>query len=570
MERYETDVLIIGAGGAGLRAAITAREAGARVLVICKSLLGKAHTVMAEGGIAAALGTVNKRDTWETHFRDTMAGGKMLNDWRAAELHAKEAPGEVMQLERWGALFDRTGDGYINQRRFGGHSYPRLAHVGDRTGLELIRTLQDATVARGVDVLMEYTIAEIFVHEGVVIGAAGYARSTGEFFSVSATSIVIATGGAGRLYTVNSNSWEGTGDGQALALHAGAQLTDMEFVQFHPTGMIAPPGVRGLLVTEAVRGEGGILLNSKGERFMERYDPQRMELSTRDVVARAIYTEVQEGRGSPAGGAYLSIAHASASFIKRKLPSMYTQFLSFAGVDITKEPMEVFPTTHYAMGGIRVDPETCASTVSGLFAAGEAAAGLHGANRLGGNSLSDLLVFGRRAGEAAAGHARSAPPAPLPDELMRRAEESLLAPLGATTGESPTRILSELGDVMMKDVGVFRRDAGLRDAISRLSDLRRRGSHLSVSGSRVYNPGWHLAIQLPGMIDLAIAISRCALAREESRGAHTRIDYPLASEEFGRINTIAVRGEDGSIETRFHRREPMPPRLYDLVTSTIP
>ena len=570
MAHYETDVLIIGAGGAGLRAAIAARDAGARVLVICKSLLGKAHTVMAEGGIAAALGTVNKRDTWETHFRDTMAGGKMLNDWRAAELHAKESPNEVMQLERWGALFDRTEDGYVNQRRFGGHSYPRLAHVGDRTGLELIRTLQDAAVARRVDVLMEHTIAEIFVHQGAVIGAAGYARSTGDFFSVSAPAVIIATGGAGRLYTVNSNSWEGTGDGQALALRAGAQLTDMEFVQFHPTGMIAPLGVRGLLVTEAVRGEGGILLNSKGERFMKRYDPQRMELSTRDVVARAIYTEVQEGRGSPAGGAYLSIAHAPAAFIKRKLPSMYTQFLSFAGVDITKEPMEVFPTTHYAMGGIRVAPETCESTVHGLFAAGEAAAGLHGANRLGGNSLSDLLVFGRRAGEAAATRARSVPAAPLPDEIVQRAEKMLLAPLDTMEGESPTKILADLGEVMMKDVGVFRRDAGLRDAISRLSELKRRSAHLAVPGARVYNPGWHSAIQLPGMIDLALAITRCALAREESRGAHTRIDFPLANEEFGRINTVAALGEDGFIETRFVRREQMPAHLYDLVTSTVP
>lgn len=569
MKHYDTDVLIIGAGGAGLRAAIAAREAGVRVLVVCKSLLGKAHTVMAEGGIAAALGTVNKRDNWEVHFRDTMAGGKMLNNWRAAELHAREAPQEVMQLERWGALFDRTGDGYINQRRFGGHSFPRLAHVGDRTGLELIRTLQDAAVARKIDVLMEHTVSEIAVHEGAVIGAVGHARSTGEFSSVSAPAIIIATGGTGMLYSVNSNSWEGTGDGQALALRAGAQLTDMEFVQFHPTGMIAPSSVRGLLVTEAVRGEGGLLLNANGERFMKRYDPERMELSTRDVVARAIYTEVQEGRGSPAGGAYLSISHAPAAFIKRKLPSMYAQFLSFAGVDITKEPMEVFPTTHYAMGGIRVNPETGESTVRGLFAAGEAAAGLHGANRLGGNSLSDLLVFGRRTGDAAAAHALQTATAPLPEPFLERTRSALLAPLTSKTGEAPSRILSELGAVMMKDAGVFRQESGLRDALSHLTTLKQRSLNLSVPGSQTYNPGWHSAMQLPGMIELSIAITRSALAREESRGAHTRVDYPNRSDEMARVNTTATRTATGEIQIGFVEREAMPEHLSQLISSKV-
>ncbi len=565
-KQYETDVLIIGAGGAGLRAAIAAREEGARVLVVCKSLLGKAHTVMAEGGIAAALGTVDARDNWEVHFHDTMQGGKMLNDWRAAEIHAKEAPQEVVQLEHWGALFDRTDDGRTLQRVFGGHTYPRLAHVGDRTGLELIRTLQDAAVARNIDVLMEYTVSKILVRDGSVIGVVGYARSTGEAFVVSAPCVIVATGGAGRLYTVNSNSWEGTGDGQALALDAGAELTDMEFVQFHPTGMIAPASVQGLLVTEAVRGEGGLLLNANGERFMKRYDPERMELSTRDVIARAIYTEVQEGRGSPGGGAFLSITHKPAAFIRRKLPSMYMQFLTFAGVDITREPMEVFPTTHYAMGGIRVDPQTCETSIRGLFAAGEAAAGLHGANRLGGNSLSDLLVFGRRAGSAAGarshGHAR----APIPSEMTQAAEIAMLAPLRSTDGEPPAAVFSELGETMMKDVGVFRRESGLRDALVRLDRLKARSANLSVPGSMAYNPGWHSAIHLPGMIELAIVITRSALAREESRGAHTRVDFPNASPELQPLNTVTRRSSNGEIDIQFKRRESMPEHLSALVT----
>jgi len=565
-KRYGTDVLIVGAGGAGLRAAIAARDEGARVLVVCKSLLGKAHTVMAEGGVAAALGTASHQDSWEAHFRDTLKGGKFLNDWRAVEIHAKESPQEVIQLERWGALFDRTDDGYIMQRRFGGHTYPRLAHVGDRTGLEMIRTLQDQAVAHKIDVLMEHTIAKIVVRDGTAIGAMGYDRATGDFFEVGAGAIIIATGGAGMLYTVNSNSWEGTGDGQALALQAGAELTDMEFVQFHPTGMVAPSSVRGLLVTEAVRGEGGRLLNANGERFMKRYDAERMELSTRDIVARAIYTEVQEGRGSPHGGVYLTIAHASSKFIRRKLPSMYAQFSSFAGVDITRDPMEVFPTTHYAMGGIRVDPSTCETSIPGLFAVGEAAAGLHGANRLGGNSLSDLLVFGRHAGSAAAIAARRRASAPLPGDAIETVQTQLLMPLQSKTGESPAALLSELGETMMKGVGVFREEHGMRDALDRLTALHRRSLNLSVPGSHVYNPGWHSALQLPGMIELAITIAQSALAREESRGAHTRVDYPHAVSELQDLNTVASRTEDGTSTVRFVRRPEMPERLSTLLS----
>ncbi|HEY6403269.1 MAG TPA: FAD-dependent oxidoreductase, partial [Blastocatellia bacterium] len=414
-EKYEThehDVLIIGAGGAGLRATIEALAHGASVGVVCKSLLGKAHTVMAEGGIAAAMANVDSADGWKPHFRDTMRGGKFLNNWRMAQLHAQEAPDRIRELEQWGALFDRTEDGRILQRAFGGHTYKRLVHVGDRTGLELIRTLQDRGVALGVDVYMECAVTKLLMDGGRVAGAFAYWRESGRFVVFKAKAIVLCTGGIGKAYRVTSNSWEYTGDGQALAFEAGAELKDMEFVQFHPTGMVWPPGVQGILVTEAVRGEGGILRNNKGERFMEKYDPKRMELSTRDVVARSIYTEVKEGRGSEHGGAYLDISHKPAEYVKRKLPSMYHQFKDLADVDITQGPMEVGPTCHYVMGGINVEGETQASTVPGLYAAGEAAAGLHGANRLGGNSLSDLLVFGRRAGMAAAQYAKGvAPPA---------------------------------------------------------------------------------------------------------------------------------------------------------------
>src|SRR5881296_1172086 len=415
-ETHEHDVLIIGAGGAGLRAAIEAIAQGARVALVCKSLLGKAHTVMAEGGIAAAMSNVDKADDWRTHFRDTMRGGKFLNNWRMAQLHAQEAPERVRELEQWGALFDRTTDGNILQRAFGGHTFKRLCHVGDRTGLEMIRTLQDRGVNLGIDVYMECAITRLLKDGERVAGAFGYWRENGRFVVFKAKSVVLATGGIGKAWPITSNSWEYTGDGMALAYEVGAELMDMEFVQFHPTGMVWPPGVQGLLVTEAVRGEGGILRNAKGERFMERYDPKRMELSTRDMVARAIYTEVKEGRGTPHGGAFLDISHKPADYVKKKLPSMYHQFLELADVDITKEPMEVGPTCHYMMGGIKVDAETAASTLPGLYAAGEAAAGLHGANRLGGNSLSDLVVFGRRAGEAAAKYARELKGAPrIPD-----------------------------------------------------------------------------------------------------------------------------------------------------------
>lgn len=562
--RYETELVIIGAGGAGLRAAIAARDAGARVMVVCKSLLGKAHTVMAEGGIAAALGTVDKRDDWRVHFGDTMAGGKYVNDWRAAEIHAKEAPEEVFQLERWGALFDRTADGRILQRRFGGHRYPRLAHVGDRTGLELIRTLQDTAVAKSIDVLMEHIVTEVVVRDGAVAGVIGYSREDGSAFAIAAPAVIIASGGAGRLYRVHSNSWEGTGDGQALALRAGAQLGDMEFVQFHPTGMVWPLSVRGILVTEAVRGEGGILLNSEGERFMRRYDLDRMELSTRDVVARAIFTEIQEGRGSPHGGAFLSIAHKSPAFVRRKLPSMYAQFLEFAGVDITKEPMEVFPTTHYAMGGIKVDAETCATRVPGFYAAGEAASGLHGANRLGGNSLSDLLVFGRRAGEAAGAYAREHKGAAVTDEDISRAQARLRAPFDAS-GDPAGKLLDELGAVMMEDAGVFRSAQGLQRSCERLEALRARAAHVSASGGERFNPGLDAALALPGMIELAIAIVRSAILRTESRGAHTRIDHPERDGHLQTVNTVTSYQSDGTLDVRFVDRAPIPDELAQLL-----
>lgn len=564
--QYDTELIIVGAGGAGLRAAIAARDAGVRVMVVCKSLLGKAHTVMAEGGIAAALGTVDKRDDWRTHFRDTMAGGKYVNDWRAAEIHAKEAPDEVYQLERWGALFDRTVDGRILQRRFGGHRYPRLAHVGDRTGLELIRTLQDTAVAKSIDVLMEHIVTEIVVRDGAVAGVMGYSRQDGSPFAVAAPAVIVASGGAGRLYQVHSNSWEGTGDGQALALRAGAQLADMEFVQFHPTGMVWPLSVRGILVTEAVRGEGGILLNSQGERFMRRYDVDRMELSTRDVVARAIYTEVQEGRGSPHGGAFLSITHKSPTFVRRKLPSMYAQFLEFAGVDITKEAMEVFPTTHYAMGGIKADAQTCATNIRGLYAAGEAASGLHGANRLGGNSLSDLLVFGRRAGEAAGAYAREQSAAAITGDDLARLETRLRAPFDAS-GDTAPALLDELGAIMMQDAGVFRNAQALQRGVERLESLRERVRNVRAGGSSRFNPGFDTALALPGMVDLSLAIVRCALLRTESRGAHTRIDYPERDPNLQKVNTATSLRGDGTVDVRFVDRAPMPDELAQLLPS---
>jgi succinate dehydrogenase / fumarate reductase, flavoprotein subunit len=540
-ETHEHDVLIIGAGGAGLRAAIEALAQGASVGVVCKSLLGKAHTVMAEGGLAAAMCNVDKADGWQTHFRDTMRGGKMLNNWRMAQLHALEAPDRVRELEQWGALFDRTADGEILQRAFGGHTYKRLCHVGDRTGLEMIRTLQDRGVQLGFDVYMECTITKLLTDGGRVVGAFGYWRDSGNFVLFKAKSIVIATGGIGKSWKITSNSWECTGDGMALAYEAGAELLDMEFVQFHPTGMVWPPGVRGILVTEAVRGEGGILRNKNDERFMEKYDPKRMELSTRDVVARSIYTEVREGRGSPHGGAFLDISHKPAEYVKRKLPSMYHQFKELADVDITKGPMEVGPTCHYTMGGIRVEAETGQSSIPGLFAAGEAAGGMHGANRLGGNSLSDLLVFGRRAGLGAAQAAKKAGAPDLNGAQLEQAEREILAPFKRTSGENPYAIHQDLQEVMQTLVGIFRKDEDLRKALAELDKLKARAANVGVQGSRTYNPGWHLSRDLQCMLTVSEACTRAALARTESRGAHSRLDYPKTEDAWGTKNLVIAK-----------------------------
>jgi succinate dehydrogenase / fumarate reductase, flavoprotein subunit len=540
-ETHEHDVLVIGAGGAGLRAAIEALAQGVSVGVVSKSLLGKAHTVMAEGGIAAAMGNVDTQDDWRTHFRDTMRGGKLLNNWRMAQLHAQEAPDRVRELEQWGALFDRTEDGNILQRAFGGHTFRRLCHVGDRTGLEMIRTLQDRGVHMGFDVYMECTIVRLLMDGGRCAGAIGYWREQGRFVVFKAKSVVMATGGIGKAWPITSNSWEYTGDGMALAYEAGADLMDLEFVQFHPTGMVWPPGVQGILVTEAVRGEGGILRNKTGERFMERYDPKRMELSTRDVVARSIYTEVKEGRGTEHGGAFLDISHKPAEYVKKKLPSMYHQFKELADVDITKGPMEVGPTCHYVMGGIRVEAETAQSTLPGLFAAGEAAAGLHGANRLGGNSLSDLLVFGRRAGLAAAAHAKEVSAPSIDQGQIDAAEREALAPFQRQGGENPYAIHRDLHQVMQNLVGIFRTREDVQKALGELAKLAERLSRTSVEGSRMFNPGWHLALELQSMLTISEAVARSALVREESRGAHSRIDFPELSAEWGTKNNIVRR-----------------------------
>ncbi|MGH9718438.1 MAG: FAD-binding protein [Candidatus Acidiferrales bacterium] len=544
-ESHEYDVLIIGAGGAGLRAAIEALAHGARVGVVCKSLLGKAHTVMAEGGLAAAMANVDHSDDWRTHFRDTMRGGKLLNNWRMAQLHAQEAPDRVRELEQWGALFDRTESGDILQRAFGGHTYKRLCHVGDRTGLEMIRTLQDRGVQLGFDVFMECTITRLLKDGDRVFGAFGYWRESGRFVTFQAKSIVISTGGIGKCWKITSNSWECTGDGMALAYRAGAELLDMEFVQFHPTGMVWPPGVQGILVTEAVRGEGGILRNQNGERFMEKYDPKRMELSTRDIVARSIYTEVREGRGSPHGGAFLDISQKPAEYVKRKLPSMYHQFKELADVDITKGPMEVGPTCHYVMGGIRVEAETGQSSVAGLFAAGEAAAGLHGANRLGGNSLSDLLVFGRRAGLAAAEHANKISTPPLDQAQIDAAEREILEPFERAEGESPYQIHHDLQETMQRLVGIFRNEEDLKMALVELEKLNERAHRMRVEGSRLYNPGWHLSQDVRNMLTVSEACTRAALARKESRGAHSRLDFPKTDDAWGQKNHVIMnqRGE---------------------------
>jgi succinate dehydrogenase / fumarate reductase flavoprotein subunit len=563
-ETHDHDVLIIGAGGAGLRAALGALAQGAKVGVVCKSLLGKAHTVMAEGGIAAAMANVDSADDWRTHFRDTMRGGKLLNHWHMAQIHAQEAPERVRELEQWGALFDRTKDGEILQRAFGGHTFRRLCHVGDRTGLEMIRTLQDRGVQMGIDVYMECTITRLLRDGDRIAGAFGYWREQGRFVLFRAKSIVIATGGIGKAFQITSNSWEYTGDGMALAYDAGAELKDMEFVQFHPTGMVWPPGVQGLLVTEAVRGEGGILRNKLGERFMEKYDPKRMELSTRDVVARSIYTEVREGRGTEHGGAYLDISHKPADYVKKKLPSMYHQFKELADVDITKGPMEVGPTCHYMMGGIRVEAETAQSSVPGLFAAGEAAAGLHGANRLGGNSLSDLLVFGRRAGLAAAEHAKVVQNTSLDATQIESAARELLAPFERKEGENPYTIHRDLQDVMQNLVGIFRTREDLTHALQELENLKERVKHLSVEGSRMFNPGWHLAQDLQSMLTVSEAVTLSALAREESRGAHSRIDYPNLDATWGTKNNVIIR--DGNTMTLRQSPVPeMPAELKQLV-----
>ena len=540
-ETHDHDVLIIGAGGAGLRAALGALAQGANVAVVCKSLLGKAHTVMAEGGIAAAMANVDPADNWRTHFRDTMRGGKLINNWRMAQIHAQEAPDRVRELEQWGALFDRTQDGQILQRAFGGHTFRRLCHVGDRTGLEMIRTLQDRGVQLGIDVYMECTITRLLKNGDRVAGAFGYWREQGRFVVFRAKSIVIATGGIGKAWKITSNSWEYTGDGMALAYDAGAELMDMEFVQFHPTGMVWPPGVQGILVTEAVRGEGGVLRNRLGERFMEKYDPKKMELSTRDVVARAIYTEVREGRGTEHGGAFLDISQKPAEYVKKKLPSMYHQFKELADVDITKGPMEVGPTCHYMMGGIRVEAETAKSSLPGLFAAGEAAAGLHGANRLGGNSLSDLLVFGRRAGAAAAEDAKALAAASLDSAQIEDAAREMLVPFERKTGESPYAIHRDLQETMQNLVGIFRNKEDLIRALEELEKLKQRAGRVSVEGSRLFNPGWHLAQDLKAMLAVSEAVTKSALAREESRGAHSRIDYSGTDPNWGTKNNVVIR-----------------------------
>ena len=563
-ETHEHDVLVIGAGGAGLRAAIEALAQGASVGVVCKSLLGKAHTVMAEGGIAAAMANVDAADDWRTHFRDTMRGGKMLNNWRMAQLHAQEAPERIHELEQWGALFDRTEDGQILQRAFGGHTFRRLCHVGDRTGLEMIRTLQDRGVHMGFDVFMECTVVQLLKDGPRIAGAIAYWREQGRFVVFKAKSVVIATGGIGKAWPITSNSWEYTGDGMALAYEAGAELLDMEFVQFHPTGMVWPPGVQGILVTEAVRGEGGVLRNKLGERFMEKYDPKRMELSTRDVVARSIYTEVREGRGTEHGGAFLDISHKPAEYVKRKLPSMYHQFKELADVDITKQPMEVGPTCHYMMGGIRVDAETAQSTVPGLFAAGEAAAGLHGANRLGGNSLSDLLVFGRRAGLAAANHAKQVSSPAIDAAQLEQAQKEALEPFQRRDGENPYAIHRDLQTTMQNLVGIFRNRDDVQRALGELEKFRQRLERVSVEGSRMFNPGWHLSLELKSMLTVSEAVARSAFVREESRGAHSRIDFPNLDPAWGARNNI-IRREGVAMTLGQDSRPEMPAELKQIL-----
>ncbi|HEY6419982.1 MAG TPA: fumarate reductase/succinate dehydrogenase flavoprotein subunit [Candidatus Binataceae bacterium] len=593
-QTHETDVLVIGAGGAGLSAAIAASAEGVKVGLVCKSLLGKAHTVMAEGGIAAAMGNVDERDNWKVHFSDTMRGGQYVNNWRMAELHAKEAPDCVRELEGWGALFDRTKDGRILQRNFGGHRYPRLAHVGDRTGLEMIRTLQDHGIHQGIEVFMEHTVLTLLKDEGRVVGAFGYESERGLFHLYKAKAVILATGGVGRAFKITSNSWEYTGDGHALAYEAGAELLDMEFLQFHPTGMIWPPSVRGILVTEGVRGDGGVLTNKEGRRFMfddipENYRAQTAdseeegwrytqgdrnarrppELLTRDHVARCIMREVREGRGSPHGGVFLDISWIkskvpnSEQYIIKKLPSMYHQFKQLADIDITKEPMEVGPTTHYIMGGIQVDAESQMSTLSGLFAAGECTAGLHGANRLGGNSLSDLLVFGKRAGAFAARFAKEKSFGRVADDQIESAARAALKPFAGADGEgeSPYEIQEDLQEMMQDLVGIVRTEAEMQTALERLARLKERSELTRVAGNRHYNSGWHHALALRNMLVVSEAITRAALERKESRGAHFREDFPKQDPAQGTFNLAIGKNPDGSMRVR---RAPIPEMRPDL------
>ena len=599
MAQYEThkhDVLVVGAGGAGLRAAIEAANAGARVGLVCKSLLGKAHTVMAEGGVAAALANVDDRDNWRVHFADTMRGGQYMNNWRMAELHAQQAPDRVRELEAWGAVFDRTPDGRILQRNFGGHKYPRLAHVGDRTGLEMIRTLQDHAIHLGIDVHMECTVIDLFKDGDRISGALAYDRERGRFRLFEAKAIVLATGGIGRAFHVTSNSWEYTGDGQSLAYRAGAALQDMEFVQFHPTGMVWPPSVRGILVTEGVRGEGGILVNKDGRRFMfddipENYRSQTAdneeegwryvqgdknarrppELLTRDHVARCIMREVREGRGSPQGGVFLDISWIkekvsnAPDHIRKKLPSMYHQFKQLADIDITAEPMEVGPTTHYVMGGIRVDGDTQMSTIPGLFAAGESAAGLHGANRLGGNSLSDLLVFGKLAGEHAAQYAAGVSEASVPSDEVDKSAKHALEPFDRDTAgpssEGAYQVQHALQEMMQALVGIVRREEEMQQALEGLGGLRERAARVTVPGNREYNPGWHTALDLQNLLTVAEAVTRSAIERKESRGGHFREDFPEKDGTYAGFNIIVRRGSDGGMMVE---RSPIPEMRGDL------
>ncbi|MBF0593369.1 MAG: FAD-binding protein [Candidatus Omnitrophica bacterium] len=565
-ETYAYDVLVIGSGGAGLRAAVASQESGARTAVISKCLLGKAHTVMAEGGIAASLGHVDENDGWQPHFKDTMFGGKYVNDWRMALIHAKESPEAVRELERWGAVFDRTPDGRILQRAFGGHTHPRLCHVGDRTGLEMIRTLQDRAVAVGIDTFMECIITRLLTdREGAVCGAFGFFKNTGKIVVFRSKAVIIATGGLGKIWRITSNSWDCTADGQALAYEAGAELKDMEFVQFHPTGMVWPPGVKGLLVTEAVRGEGGLLKNKLGERFMKKYDPKRMELSTRDVVARAINQEVKEGRGSEHGGVYLDISHRSAAYVKRKLPSMYQQFKEFADVDITKQPMEVGPTCHYTMGGVRVDHESQQSSVKGLFAAGEAAAGLHGGNRLGGNSLSDLIVFGKRAGMGAAEYARKVQsPAIIEDTTLEQYSRELFLPFERPGGETPAGVHHDLQNIMEAHAGIIRQGSELQEGLEKLKILKTRYPLIHVDGNTRYNFGWHLYLSLANMITVAEIIAKAALERKESRSAQARADFPNMDSAWGK-KSIIVTKVNGAPEIRAELLPAMPDEISKLL-----